>query len=146
MGLAVVAATLAGTPRQLLLGTVILGGFAGGATIAFGLLRRPLASGPGADWQRAVVFGAIGAEGLALTLLAMLGSGWGPRAEALLTLAVIGAHLLPMGAAFGPRAALLGGLCLLNALVGLALGRVPFAVFGITDGVLKAGIGLWMLL
>ena len=59
---------------------------------------------------------------------------------------MVGAHFLPMGLAFGARATLLGGLCLLNALAGLWLSSLPLALFAAVDGALKVGIGLWLFL
>ncbi|WP_018348186.1 DUF6609 family protein [Longispora albida] len=61
-------------------------------------------------------------------------------------LLVVGAHFVLMGLAHGPLIALLGVLATLNALAALTVTRVPLRAFGLVDGLLKLGFGLWMLL
>jgi len=57
----------------------------------------------------------------------------------------VGIHFLPMAISFGPQLLLLGGACIANAAVGLLLADVPFEVFGVVDGLLKVGVGTWLL-
>ena len=57
---------------------------------------------------------------------------------------IVGVHFLPMALCFGSRMLLLGGACIVNALVGLVLLRAPYEVFGLVDGCLKLGFGVWL--
>ncbi|HZF28398.1 MAG TPA: DUF6609 family protein [Gammaproteobacteria bacterium] len=52
---------------------------------------------------------------------------------------------LPMAISFGPRFAVLGLACILNAALGLLAASIPYEVFGLVDGALKLGFGAWSL-
>jgi hypothetical protein len=58
---------------------------------------------------------------------------------------IVGFHFLPMAIAFGPRFLLLGLACIANAVAGLFLPDVPYEVFGLLDGFMKLGVGVWSL-
>lgn len=68
----------------------------------------------------------------------------GARAYWLWILLIVGVHFLPMAFAFGPLIAVLGVLCIVNALVGLEVRNVPFLVFGCVDGLSEIGLGIAM--
>ena len=53
-------------------------------------------------------------------------------------------HLTPMALCFGPRMLLLGGACVATAITGLLLIRLPYEIFGLADGFLKLGFGVWL--
>ena len=57
---------------------------------------------------------------------------------------IVGIHFLPMALCFGPRFLLLGAALIVNAGVGLWLAAVPYEVFGVVDGLLKVGMGVWL--
>jgi Family of unknown function (DUF6609) len=59
--------------------------------------------------------------------------------------AIVGVHFLPMSISFGPRFFVLGCLCIGNAVFGLLASSIPYEVFGIVDGTLKIGFGVWSL-
>ncbi len=61
-------------------------------------------------------------------------------------LVVVGAHFLIFTFSHGPLAGLLGVACIANALLGLHLKQVSYRVFWIIDGLLKIGVGCWMLM
>jgi len=56
---------------------------------------------------------------------------------------IVGVHFLPMSICFGPRFAVLGLGCITNATVGLLMPSIPFELFGLIDGALKVGFGVW---
>jgi hypothetical protein len=57
---------------------------------------------------------------------------------------IVGIHFLPMALSFGPRMLLLGTACIANAVLGLLLQDLPYEIFGVLDGCLKVGFGLWL--
>ena len=73
-------------------------------------------------------------------------SGSSLRSFWLWILFVVGSHLLLIAVAQGWWMLLLGGLCILNAIVGLLLPNVPLVVFWFIDGVFKMLIGARMFL
>lgn len=75
----------------------------------------------------------------------LLPRGTAENVRWLWVLAIVGVHFLPMAISFGPRFALLGVACILNAALGLLAPRVPFDVSGLVDGALKVGFGAWWL-
>jgi hypothetical protein len=70
----------------------------------------------------------------------------GERKLILAILFVVGLHFITMGAAHGPLIAILGVVTAINAAVGLWLRQAPLKLFGITDALLKLGVGAVMLL
>lgn len=61
-------------------------------------------------------------------------------------LIVVGLHFLVFTFSHGPLAGLLGIVCILNAWIGLRLKNISYRVFWVSDGLLKIGFGIWMLL
>ena len=60
-------------------------------------------------------------------------------------LLIVGIHFLPMGLAFGWETSILGGLCITNAGLGLALPTLSFPILVALDGALKITFGGWMM-
>jgi hypothetical protein len=58
---------------------------------------------------------------------------------------IVGVHFIPLAVAFGPRLVLLGFICIANGAAGLLLGNIPFDFSAILDGLLKVGLGVWLL-
>jgi hypothetical protein len=58
---------------------------------------------------------------------------------------IVGIHFLPMALTFGPIMLALGSACIANAVLGLLFPTTAYEVFGIIDGGLKLGFGLWLL-
>lgn len=145
IGLTVVAATLAGGGHGLHPGLFIVGAM---LAVAIGLviLRRRLSAGEQTHTQRFAVIGALLLEAaMVLAVVHWVGTD-SPRTLWLWILLTVGVHFLPFGLVHGPKTAVLGLLCITNALLGLWLGPVPFVVFGLVDGLLKVGVGgllLW---
>lgn len=59
--------------------------------------------------------------------------------------AIVGVHFLPMSICFGPRFLLLGAACITNAVAGLVAREIPYELFGLIDGLLKVGVGIWSI-
>jgi hypothetical protein len=146
IGLVMVLASLI-TVGQLFGGPLFFTGFAVG--VAGILLNRPLrrrlSYGEPTKRQRTGMWIGIGMMTL---LLLVLANGFGsldPRTFWLLTLMIVGLHFFPFALLHGPRAVLLGVLCVLTAGAGLFWTSLPFALFGVADGVLKILVGIWMV-
>jgi hypothetical protein len=122
-----------------------------GATIAMlslGFARRGAAARPSRT-QVAALLGAIALEfGLfvLLGLLVPVTPQSDPRLWWLSALTIVGVHFLPMGLTFGPEAAALGALCLINAGAGLVFPDLPFTGTALLDGALKVAFGAWLFL
>jgi hypothetical protein len=70
----------------------------------------------------------------------------GSRRFWLWILIVVGVHFLVLAYAQGPPLLLLAVLSIANAMVGLRMTRISYLRFWVIDGLLKIGIGAWMLL
>ena len=93
----------------------------------------------------ALVF-AIAFEIILFVIMARtLPRGTGEHVRWLWTSMIVGIHFLPMALSFGPAMLLLGAACIVNAGLGLLLLDLPFEVFGLLDGCIKLGFGLWLL-
>jgi len=117
----------------------------GAATVSLFVSGRLSAGTPSRIQITALVF----AIGLEIILFAVLGRTL-PRGTAesvrwLWISVVVGIHFLPMALSFGPRMLLLGAACIVNAVLGLLLPQLPYEIFGLFDGCLKFGFGLWLL-
>jgi FtsH-binding integral membrane protein len=113
-----------------------------GFTALFAFAKR-LSYGPPTRKQIVALVVAIALEVILLTTLSVFLPKTTARDYWLWTLLVVGIHFLPMGYAFGPTIAALGGACIINAIIGLA-SDIPFVVFGMMDGLLKMGFGFAM--
>ena len=142
VGLGITLGTLLGGGEPVRRPLFYLGIAAGVAALS--ALGGRLAYGAPTRGQVAALVGAIALEVLLFAALSLLPGGRDARTDWLLALLIVGVHFLPMAFAFGPPMALLGGLCIANAAAGLRLGAVPFALFGVMDGLLKIAIGLAM--
>lgn len=83
---------------------------------------------------------------LLIVMVNVLPSNVNPVVRLIWILLIVGIHFLPMAFCFGPRFGMIGILCILNASAGLILGDVPSEVFLFTDGALKVGFGIWLLI
>jgi hypothetical protein len=123
-----------------------------GATIAMLSLvfaRRWAAAARPSRTQVAALLGAIALElGLfvLLGLLVPVTPQTDPRLWWLSAMTIVGAHFLPMGLTFGPEAAALGGLCMINAGAGIVFPDLPFSGTALLDGTLKVAFGAWLFL
>jgi hypothetical protein len=59
---------------------------------------------------------------------------------------IVGIHFLPMALCFGSRMLLLGSACIASAITGLLVPYMPYEIFGILDGCLKLGFGVWLFI
>jgi hypothetical protein len=121
--------------------------FVGAGAGVFSLFfARRLSSGRPTRVQVIALAGAILLE---VILFAVMGRALPPGTEEhirwLWVSAIVGVHFLPMSLSFGPRFFVLGVLCIGNALLGLLAGSIPYEFFGIVDGTLKVGFGVWSL-
>jgi Family of unknown function (DUF6609) len=123
---------------------VFFGGAAAGVLALF--FARPLSLGRPTRVQVVALAAAILLE---VALFIAMGRTLPPNTEEhvrwLWVSAVVGVHFLPMALSFGPRFFVLGTLCICNAAVGLLASSLPYEIFGIVDGMLKVGFGIWSL-
>jgi hypothetical protein len=144
IGLTITVATaLAG--NQGLHGPVFFLGFIAGVVgiLLNRRLRERVGYGQPAKEQRVAMWFAIGLQAVLFTILGQLHT-LDTRTFWLVALLIVGVHFLPMARLHGPTAAILGGLCMLNAVVGLLVPSIPFLGLGIVDGLLKIVFGVWM--
>ncbi len=141
IGAGMVAGSLVGG-REPVYRPIFFAATALGFTALFALAKR-LAYGSPTRNQIIALVAAIALEVALLSALSFLLPKTTARNYWLWTLLVVGIHFLPMGYTFGPKVALLGSACIVNASVGLRV-DLPFLVFGILDGLLKMGFGLAM--
>lgn len=120
------------------LGVVIMA--VGGATkIIFAGLPYP------AIWQWVVLGLAFAIEALLVNVVLRKVPDVDSRQFWLWILFIVGAHFLILGFSHGPVCALLGLLCMANALIGLRLKNTNFRIFWAVDGVLKIAAGAAMV-
>jgi hypothetical protein len=110
------------------------------------LTRSRLSRGPLSPPQRRALVAGFAVEALGLLIAFWLLSDAAPRTLWLVVLLVVGLHFLPMGAAHGPLIVALGGVCLVAALLGLAVPAVPFLAVAMLDGAAKTAVGVAMFL
>jgi hypothetical protein len=116
---------------------------AGAGVVSLFFARRLSTNRP----ARLQVLALVGAILLEIVLFVMMGRLL-PRGTAepirwLWVSMIVGVHFIPMAVCFGPRFAVLGLACIANALLGLLMPQLPYELFGIVDGGLKVGFGLW---
>jgi uncharacterized protein DUF6609 len=121
--------------------------FAGtGLAIVSLFVSRRLSDGRPTRAQLVALAAAIALEVVLFALLPrVLPLGTPEHTRWLWALMIVGVHFLPMAVSFGPLFLLLGGACISNAALGLLLPEVPFALFGVIDGVLKLFVGIGAL-
>lgn len=124
-----------------------IGGFVAGLVASgFSALLPPSLGSPTIPQIGALVAAIVVEMGLIYLVVARL-RGRDDRTMLLGILLAVGAHFVIMGFAHGPLMALLGVVTVVNAAVDLwLLPKFPTRMFGITDSLLKIGVGLWMLL
>ena len=151
----------AGGAFLVCVGLGLLGGiaFSGAALVNFNVFYAGVAAGVIAlcfagrlstgTPTRLQIAALAGAVLLELLLLAVQGRtlprGTEEHVRWLWISGIVGVHFLPMAISFGPRFAVLGAACILNAALGLLAASVPYEVFGLVDGALKLGFGAWSL-
>ncbi len=120
--------------------------FYGGAVagiVALVVVSRRSRSRP----TRIQIFALVGAIVLEVLLLALMGRMLSPGTEEqvrwLWVSAIVGLHFIPMSVCFGPRFLGLGVACMANAALGLLVTQIPYELFGLLDGFLKVGVGVW---
>jgi hypothetical protein len=98
---------------------------------------------------RVQIVALIVAIALEVSLLALMGRllprGTAEDVRWLWVSAIVGIHFLPMSLSFGPRFFVLGAACIANAAAGLVFSHLPYELFGLVDGLLKVGVGVWSL-
>lgn len=107
-------------------------------------VRAILSFGQTTKRQRTAMWFGVGLQTLLFIVLANGFANLDQRTYWLISLIIVGLHLLPFSLLHGPRAALLGVLCMVSAGVGIAWGGLPFWLFGVIDGLLKLLFGIWM--
>jgi hypothetical protein len=116
----------------------------GVATISLFAVRR-LSQGSPTRLQIGALISAIALE---IILFAIMGRtlppGTAEHVRWLWVSMIVGIHFLPMALCFGPRMLLLGGACIANAIMGLLIPQMPYEIFGLLDGFLKLGFGVWL--
>jgi hypothetical protein len=68
-----------------------------------------------------------------------------PRELTFAILFVVGLHFAVFAVASGPLCLLVAALCCVNALLGVLVPSIPVATLWLTDGLIKAGVGIAML-
>ena len=115
------------------------------ATISLFAAKR-LSFGSPTRFQIVALVSAIGIE---IMLFRVMGRTLPPGTDEhirwLWVSIIVGAHFFPMALCFGPRMLLLGGACIANSVAGLLLVNMPYEIFGLLDGILKLGFGMWLL-
>jgi hypothetical protein len=119
--------------------------FAGAAAGVLSLFfARHLSTGSPTRIQLFALAGAIFLEAFLFAMMVrVLPRGTEEHVRWLWVSVIVGVHFVPMSICFGPRFLTLGVLCIANAAVGLLLAGVPYEVFGVVDGALKLGVGVW---
>ena len=113
--------------------------------ISIPIVRRTWWLGSPSRLQVAALAFAICMEiALFAALRQLLPSDTTERDRWLWSLIIVGVHFIPMYWTFGLRILVLGVSCASAAAIGLASHRVPFAIFGSLDAVLKIGFGAWL--
>jgi uncharacterized membrane protein YdcZ (DUF606 family) len=151
----------AGGAFLVCVGLGLIGGiaFSGAAPVNFGVFYAGaaagvialcfagrLSTGTPTRLQIAALAGAVLLELLLFAVQGrMLPRGTEEHVRWLWISGIVGVHFLPMAISFGPRFAVLGLACILNAVLGLLATSVPYEVFGLVDGALKLGFGAWSL-
>jgi len=92
----------------------------------------------------ALAFAVILEIVLLMIMVNMLPAGMAIPIRLMWVLMIVGVHFLPMAVCFGPRFAIVGILCIVNALAGLILSNVSGDPFLLVDGALKVGFGVWL--
>jgi hypothetical protein len=119
-------------------------GAAGGAA-ALALLAYPLAAPYGPPTLLALTSIAAAIVFEAILLAAFAPRLRNDRARTIAVLVIVGAHFIIMAPAFSPLIAVLGVLCLANALAGALVSAYPMPALWTIDGLLKiaAGAAMW---
>ena len=94
--------------------------------------------------QIAVLVGSIVLESISLGVVGAVCGSQSLRVLLLWVLIVVAAHFFLIAVAEGPLLVALGGLCLLNAIIGIWLPHVSLSVFWMVDGLLKIASGVFM--
>ena len=98
---------------------------------------------------RIQIFALVGAILLEVILFIVMGRtlppGTAEHVRWLWVSAIVGVHFIPMSLCFGPRFFVLGAACIANAGLGLLAAGIPYELFGLVDGILKVGFGVWSL-
>lgn len=109
-------------------------------------LRKYLAFGRLPTSQKQITKVVFASECLAVTAVLVLLSGADSRMLIAILMLVLATAQLALTYVYGPWMLLLGVLCMVNAMAGIWLHDVPFAIVGILDGILKLGLGFLMLI
>lgn len=144
MGLGVVLGAAVPNRRRTLL---ILGAALATTALIFTAARLSAPFGTPTRLQLWFLFGSIGVEAILVRIAVALYRRAGERSLLLAILFAVGLHFLPMGVAFGPVCAALGGTLCASAGVGLWL-RPGIALDRLwaLDGLIKMAFGAVMLL
>jgi hypothetical protein len=145
-GLTTIAATLAGAAsgEYPIHPGVFFPGFIVSIAVFLAFKRR-LTIGRVQPWQERLIRAAMSLEASLILLIWIVVRDITARNFWALVLLAVGVHFLPYVMTAGPLIGWLALLSILNAVLALVLGSVPFAVFGVLHGLLCVVFGSLML-
>ena len=123
---------------------VFFTGIAAGV-LAFIFFKQRYLYGKPTPLQTGAIYAALILGALLLAGLLVFVPDYGSRTFLLLLVLIIGIDFIPLSIAVGPLMLILAVLCILDALLGLWLQGLSFAIFTGVDGVLKIIFGILLL-